>query len=278
MRNEEDIKGLERWLHKNHFTPQAAKEFLQSIRNQKAREYSTHRHDFSGKHIKVGVLGDSHLGNKWTDIKFLESIMKYFKSQGVEAVYHTGDMTDGPWQRHRNVLEQYAHGFDAQVDDFVGHFPDIGKPVYLINGNHDLWFLKGEGANVGRTIADRRPDVHYLGDEEAIVKIANIEVMLSHPDDGNAYAYSYKAQKFVESLFKMGEKIPDIILQGHYHKLFNMAFGGTNYFCTGTTERQTPWMRGKKIAADLGAWELDIYRDSKGGLAKLTSTLLPYKK
>jgi len=35
-------------------------------------------------------------------------------------------------------------------------------------------------------------------------------------------------------------------------------------------------MRGKKIAADMGAWELDIYRNSKGDLTKLSPTLLPY--
>jgi hypothetical protein len=136
--------------------------------------------------------------------------------------------------------------------------------------------MKQDGGNVGRAIEERRKDCHFLGDEEATIKFGNIEMMLSHPDDGNAYAYSYKSQKFIESLFKMGEKIPEIIAQGHYHKIFYMNFGGTNFYQTGTTCRQTPWMRGKKIAADMGAWELDIYRDSKGGLAKLTSTLLPY--
>jgi len=100
--------------------------------------------------------------------------------------------------------------------------------------------------------------------------------MLSHPDDGSAYAYSYKAQKFIEAMAKMGERLPEVILQGHYHKLFYMNAAGTNYYCTGTTERQTPWMRGKKIAADMGAWMIDIHRDSKGNLVKLVNTILPH--
>jgi len=74
----------------------------------------------------------------------------------------------------------------------------------------------------------------------------------------------------------MGEKMPDIILQGHYHKLFQMHFGGVAYVCTGTTCRQTPWMRGHKISADMGAYILDIHTKNKAGLVKMTSTLLPF--
>jgi predicted phosphodiesterase len=272
-----EIKKLEQWLRKNNFDPNEAKEMLKLIRNEKARGYSTFSHSFSGRHVKIGALGDSHFGNKWTDKTYLNDVMKHYRKEGVEAVYYTGDMTDGPWQRHKNVLEQYAHGFDNQVNDFVEDFPDTKVPVYLIDGNHDGWYRQGEGAVVGAAIAKRRDDINYLGHDEALVKMGKIEMMLSHPDDGSAYAYSYKPQKMIESMVKMGEKMPDIILQGHYHKIFQMQFAGVHYFCTGTTERQTPWMRGKKIAADMGAWVLDIYRDSHGNLTRLVSELLPYR-
>ena len=265
------------WLKKNKFSYDEAKKILKSVRDTKSREYSTYKHSFSGRHIKIGVVGDTHFGNKWTDKRFLRDIMDFFKKEQVSAVYHLGDMVDGPWQRHKNVLEQYAHGFDAQIDDFVNDFPDIGIHTYLITGNHGMWFMKGEGANVGRAIDERRDDITFLGDNEAVVKFGKLEMLLSHPDrGGSAYAYSYKPQKFMEAMFKQGEKVPDIILQGHYHKLFHMSFGGTNYYCTGTTERQTPFMRSQNVAADLGAWVLDIYRDGKGNLIRVDDTLLPY--
>jgi len=170
------------WLKKNHLDVNQAKEMLKSIRNQTSRQYSTHSHDFSGQHIKIGVLGDTHFGNKWTDKSFLRDVMKRFKERGVEAVYHTGDLTDGPFNRHNNVLEQYAHGLDAQCQDFVDDFPDIGKPTFFILGNHNLWYLKQDGGNIGKVIETMRPDLHYLGDSEAIVKIGRMEMMLSHPD------------------------------------------------------------------------------------------------
>lgn len=267
---------LAAWLEKNNFDPAEAKKALRAMRDQRSRSYSTFTHDFSGRRVRLGVLGDTHFGNKWTDKAFLNDVMAHMKKEGVEAVYHTGDFTDGPWQRHRNVLEQYAHGFDAQVLDFVEDFPSIGKPIFGIQGNHDNWYMKQDGGSVGDAIALRRSDFTYLGPDEATVQIGKVNILLSHPDDGSAYAYSYKAQKFLESMVKMGESLPNMIWQGHYHKLFYMHSSGVHFYSTGTTERQTPWMRGKKIAADLGAFILDIHRDSRGNLTKVVSTVLPH--
>jgi len=267
---------LLQWLKKNHLGVDQAKEMLKSIRNQTSRQYSTHSHDFSGTHVKLGVLGDTHFGNKWTDKQFLRDVMNRFKLDGVEAVYHTGDLTDGPWQRHNNVLEQYAHGFDAQITDFVNDFPDIGKRIHFIQGNHDDWYLKQDGGSVGKVIAMQRSDLIYLGDDEARVKIGKVEMMLSHPDDMTSYAYSYKPQKLLESMFRMEETMPNVLLIGHYHKAFYMFNGGVHTFLTGTTERQTPWMRNRKIAADIAAFEIDLYRDSKGNLTRLDTTILPH--
>jgi predicted phosphodiesterase len=268
---------LLKWLAEKRIEQSEAKELLKQLQRRKDLEYSVFKHDFSGQRIRVGILGDTHFGNKWTDKKFLNDIFKSFKKESVEAIYHTGDLTDGPWQRHQNILEQYAHGIENQVNDFIKDFPSInGVTTYIIDGNHDGWYRKMGAGSPGKQISEKRSDIKYLGGDEALIKIGKIELMLSHPDDGNAYAYSYKAQRQIESMFKMEEEIPRLIAQGHYHKIFFMNFGGTNYFCTGTTCRQTPWMRGKKIAADMGAFILDIYRDQSGNLTKLTSTLLPY--
>jgi len=269
--------SLTNWLEKNKIDEKEAKEILRAVRNQKSRDYSTHSHSFSGKHIKIGVIGDSHFGNKWADYSFFKSCIEHMKKEKVEAIYHVGDITDGPWQRHGNVLEQYALGFEQQVDDVVEHLPDLGKKkMFLINGNHDQWYVRDGSGNPAKHIASLRDDVEYLGDMEAVIKFGNIQMMMSHPEDGTSYAYSYKAQKFIESMVKMEETIPHLILQGHYHKLFYMNGSGTNYWCTGTTCRQTPWMRGKKIGADLGAWILDIHRDSKGKLARIDQSLLSH--
>jgi len=194
-----EIDKLGEWLTRNHLTAVEAKEQLRGIRSHTARQYSTFTHDFSGSRVRIGVLGDTHFGNKWTDKQFLQDIFKAFKREGVEAIYHTGDMTDGPWQRHRNVLEQYTHGIENQVKDFVNDFPSISKvPVYLIDGNHDGWYSKDGAGSPGALIAKNREDITYLGRDEAMIKINDITMMLSHPDDGSAYAYSYKPQKFVE--------------------------------------------------------------------------------
>lgn len=274
---ETGVKKLHDWLKRHKIEPSDAQKRLLALRSEKDRQYAHHEHNFSGKYIRIGVVGDNHFGNKWTDKPFLNAIYQEFAKAGVEAVYNVGDLTDGPWQRHKNVLEQYAHGLEAQVTDLTKNYPEIPRTkTFVIDGNHDGWYRKENGMSVGMELARRRKDIVYLGADEATIDIGKVRVMLSHPDDGSSYAYSYKPQKFVESLYKMGEEIPNLIFQGHYHKLFYMQFGGVHFWLTGTTEHQTPWMRGKKIAADLGAWIVDIQRNKQGGLTSISSRILPY--
>ncbi len=268
---------LGKWLKAQKISEEEAKEMLTAIQRDGNIIHDVVSMPFEGKSIKIGVISDTHFGNKWTDKRFLEEVYKKFKREGVELVYHTGDITDGPWQRHNNILEQYKHGIEEQVQDVVNDLPSIeGVKTYVILGDHDKWYQQMGAGTVGELVAEKRPDVVYLGSQEAMIKLGKLYIMLSHPNDGTAYAYSYKPQKFLESMFKMGEHMPDVILQGHYHKLFQMQFGGVAFFSTGTTEHQTPWMRGKKISADVGAWILDIRRADTGRIAEIKSELLPY--
>lgn len=268
-------EGFLDWLKARNLTPEQAKEQLKQLERANPFSSKTFKHDFTGRSVRIGVLGDSHFGNKWTDKSFLRDCYKKFKAVGCEAVYHTGDIVDGPWQRHHNVLEQYAQGIENQVKDTVENYP-TGLDTYLIDGNHDGWYTDMGAGSPGKLIQAQRPDIHYLGRDEALIHIGKVSVMLSHPADGSAYAYSYKAQKMMESIFRMDEDMPDVILQGHYHKMFQMRTAHTTYYCTGTTCRQTPWMRGKKLVADLGAWVIDVQRDKRGNLNQLTSTQLIY--
>ena len=270
------MANIENYLKKRNISEEEAIARLKSLERNSPNITRSLNYDFSGQRIKVGVVGDTHFGNRWTDKKFLNAVFQEFKKQKVDTIWHLGDFTDGPWSRHHNVLEQYSHGIENQVQDFVDDFPNIGVDVYSIQGNHDDWYKRNGSGEVGKLIAAQRSDIKYLGMDEARIQMGKIEVMLSHPEDGSAYAYSYKPQKQLEAMFQMEEKMPNILLIGHYHKLFTMNRGGVNIILTGTTCRQTPWMRGKKIAADIGAYILDVYKHRDGNLSKLTTTLLPY--
>lgn len=87
----------------------------------------------------------------------------------------------------------------------------------------------------------------YLGEHEAIININGVKIMLWHGEDGASYALSYRLQKIIES-FTGGEK-PNILLAGHDHKYGNFFIRNVHAVGAGCIQKQTPWMRRKRLAA-----------------------------
>ena len=232
------------------------------------------KHYWADKHTKIGVLSDTHIGSKFTDYSVLEDLMKRFKEANVDAVYHTGDVTEGYNRRKGHSFECELHGVDAQVDGVIERFPSIDKPIFFILGDHDHWHYESAGVDIGRIIDAGRPDMHSLGFFSAEVMLApNIKIDLEHPTKGTAYALSYHPQKMIEAM-SGGEK-PNILLIGHYHKVEQLFYRNIHAFQTGCIENQTPWMRRMNLSAHKAGWILDIFH-GPNGIDRLDSTLLPY--
>lgn len=251
---------------------------LKIVLNQPRENRGQRVYDHSrlGK-VKIGILADTHIGQKKFDEGFIKYASEVFKKEGVKDVYHAGDICEGMSGRPGHVYELQYIGFSQQVGAaariFNNYFRDFN--IFGITGNHDDWFkLKNDaGANVGEELANRVPNFQYLGENEAHVKLGpNTTMMLFHPGDGTAYATSYKMQKLTES-FTGGEK-PNIIVEGHYHKALYMFSRNIHCIEGGTLCGQTGWMRGKKIPAHMGFWilELDI---GKRGITKFTPHFYP---
>ena len=71
--------------------------------------------------------------------------------------------------------------------------------------------------------------------------------MLLHGEDGASYALSYRLQKIIES-FTGGEK-PNILLAGHDNKYGNFFIRNVHAVGAGCIQKQTPWIRRKRLAA-----------------------------
>jgi len=99
-----------------------------------------------------------------------------------------------------------------------------------------------------------------IGHQEADITIGKDDckatIRLFHPDGGTAYAISYHSQRYVAEL-PSGTK-PDVLLLGHYHKAEMLFYRGVCVIQGGTTQAQTPFMRGKKISAAMGFWIVEV--------------------
>lgn len=233
--------------------------------------------DYQGDYRRIGIVSDSHIGHKEFDEDLVKHIADTFKENDVKTIYHCGDILEGMSGRPGHVYELSEIGFENQlkraeqvIGDILGNFEVKG-----INGNHDEWYMKkGDmGINPSYELSKRISNYTHLGDNEADVMLRkNVRMKLFHPNDGTAYATSYKLQKLVES-FSGGEK-PEIVIEGHYHKALYMFSRNIHSIEAGTLCGQTGWMRGKKIPAHKGAWMIDIDM-GRGGIGIFSPTYIP---
>lgn len=257
-------------------TPEERKIVLKGLRGGQ-RTVRHYKHHFSNNHVRFGVFSDPHIGSTSFDWKLWGVMCAFFKKEGITKVYCPGDVVEGMAQRPGSVYELEAIGFRAQVNLAAKAIDMLkGMEVYAIGGNHDLFFKDKSSvdASIGEALEGKCKHFHYLGDWEADVELGKGVVMkLFHPNDGTAYATSYKLQKLIESL-ESGKK-PQILLEAHYHKALYMFCRGVHGFECGTICSQTGWMRGKKIPAHKGFWIIDVVIATAGGIETLTSTFYP---
>jgi UDP-2,3-diacylglucosamine pyrophosphatase LpxH len=225
--------------------------------------------------IRFGLMGDTHINSKFTQLTYLHQFYDECKRQGITHVYHTGDIDEGEQMRPGHQYECYTQGADDHVKEICRVYPNNGIKTHFIIGNHDSSIIKRCGYNIGLTIADRRLDMEYLGQDCAIVKLTpNCLLELRHPWDGSAYAISYKPQKIMDAMAG-GEK-SNILAIGHYHKAEYIFYRNIHCFQTGTFCAQTPFMRGKGLAAHMGGWIIDIDVDERGFIQKIIPQFIPF--
>ena len=245
--------------------------------NTSTTPFPTPKIDFDGTHIKFGFLTDTHIGSIFFKPELLESCFKEFKKEGCEFVCHSGDITEGLSKRDGTIYELTHLGFDKQKSYAVELLSQWDKKMYLIDGNHDRFFLKNAnvGAIIGSDIAKELPDAEFLGHDEGdiLLKDGKVKIKLWHGEDGNSYATSYRVQKIIES-FTGGQK-PNLLLCGHTHKQVQLFERHIHAVSGGSICLQTSFMRRKRLAAHPGFWILDIWV-SNTGISKLQSCWYPF--
>ena len=228
------------------------------------------------KIIRFGLMGDTHMNSKYVQLTYLHQFYDECDQEGIKHIYHCGDIDEGDQMRQGHCYETYTQGADEHVEEIVKNYPQRdGMTTHFITGNHDASITRRSGHDIGKAIAAKRSDMEYLGQDCALVYLTpNCTLQLQHNWDGTAYAISYKVQKMVEAL-SGGEK-PNILGIGHYHKLEYLFYRNVHCFQTGTFLAQTPYMRGKQIAAMMGGWIIEVHVDKQGYIQKMKQEMIPY--
>lgn len=231
--------------------------------------------NFDGERVRIGHLTDTHIGSLFSEPNRLMQAFDEFRKEKVDFITHSGDVTEGMSHRAGHIYELKHLGYAAQKAEAVRLFGQwTDTDIYAIDGNHDRWFLKSNGAKIVEDISATLDNFHFIGHDEGDISLkGKVVLKLWHGEDGNSYALSYRIQKILESLTG-GEK-PHILVAGHTHKYVKMFERNVYAFSVGTMQRQTPWMRGKRIAAHVG-FSIGDYWVNKDGLAKMRETWYPF--
>lgn len=231
--------------------------------------------NFEGKHIKVGHITDTHIGSDYFSEDRLYQAFEEFRKEKVDFITHSGDVSEGMSNRPGHIYELSELGYAQQKKKCIKIFGQwTDTKIYAIDGNHDRWFLKSSGAKIVEDIAAALDNFIFLGHDEGDISLKGKAVMkLWHGEDGSSYALSYRLQKIIESL-SGGEK-PSILIAGHVHKYVKIFERNIYAIGVGTLQRQTPWMRGKRLSAHV-SFVIGDYWVNKDGVCKMSDTLYPF--
>lgn len=210
-------------------------------------------HDFSGDEVCFGILSDTHIGSVYTNPDNIYEAFERFADAGVDFIGVAGDVHEGLSNRAGHVYECSHVGYSQQLElsrEIFSQWKDT--PVYMIDGNHDRWFIKNTGAYIVNELCKSQDNLHFIGHDEGNIDINGVTIKLWHGEDGSSYAYSYRVQKIVESLTG-GEK-PNVLITGHTHKAFTMFCRHVHCVSAGAIQRQSKWMRSKKHESHAGFW------------------------
>jgi hypothetical protein len=236
---------------------------------------------FYGPEVRFGIVSDTHIGNHHEMEHELGEAFAVFQREGIERVYAPGNLIDGEKTYRGQEYEIYVMGVENVVQNLARKWPRIpGITTYHVASStcHEGYYLKSAGVLIGKLIEQERPDMKYLGLDEADVVLhdgpAQPKLRIIHPGGGTSYAESYRPQKIVES-YAGGDK-PTALAIGHYHKSWFYDIRDVATWQAGCLERQTPFMRKLSLAAKLGFWIVDMRFTEHGSLRRLRSEWFKY--
>ena len=230
---------------------------------------------FAGKRVKILALTDTHIGSSYTHPGYIAAAIQEGMTQGCDMMVHAGDVTEGMSGRDGHVYELSHIGYKAQRAAAIESLKLWPGPLYAISGNHDLWYMsKGDaGSDIVEDICAGLPSATYLGMHEGDIKINGITIRLWHGEDTGSYATSYRLQKLIES-FTGGEK-PNVLLAGHTHKAGYFYERNIHAVTLGSIQKQSAWMRRKRLPAHCGFWVLDMVI-GENEVKSFTPTFYPF--
>lgn len=270
------VKAVERL----RLTPDEAKRVLKGLLLPDTGKKRRPVIDHPDKHVRFGAFSDAHIGSTCFREDIFEHAVNTFKEKSVDFVVNVGDTLEGMSGREGHIYELSHRGYSEQMRAFKEQFEQFDDiPVYSIEAqnSHSGWYNSkaNAGVNIGEELEKASDPYIFMGYDDIDLQLdSGLTIRLTHPGGGTAYAISYQAQKYIESL--SGGKKPHIIVQGHFHKAMYFYFRNIHFFDAGCLQEQTIFLKKKRSPAMLGYWVIDIEYNKTNWCCEVTPKFYPF--
>lgn len=224
--------------------------------------------DMDKDHVRLALLGDTHMASKYTDLDSLDRAYDLIEKKQVDAVLHSGDLVDGIVSSPNYDIRQelIEPTYKGQVEYVIDRYPKYSGKTFIISGNHDDYWTRLTGKEPIKDVADKRDDMVYLGASKRVVLINGLRVNVLHgrfPKHSTEDIYTYIDD--IPTRYK-----PDIVHAGHYHTGKHSIYDGVEVFRSGSFMKAKPREVEKGQRSDNSTYFVDVYYDDDGNVAEIT--------
>jgi len=236
--------------------------------------------DYFHNTIEVGAVSDTHIGHHSELIEVLNDAYKIFSERKIKAVYHCGDITNGP-PKHDEHNKGEIREFRASnlTEDVVSLYPRVPNiTTFAICGDHDRWFLDQNGYEILRTVSLLRPDIVNLGVQQGERRDGRVITLLRHFNWGTGYSRSYKPQQVTTDtvLKEVDQELSRYrgkticVLSGGGHVYCTMLYKGVVFILCPCLQGKTGFITGLGKLSDVGFLIYSVTHNKAGVLTKFT--------
>ena len=266
------------FLEKHQLTKKELNSIIKTKKRPEPKLDQRLKLDTDSKTVYFGVISDPHMGHRKYRPDVLKHAKKKFDAEGIEFILIPGDILEGMSGRDGHIYELEYQGASNQLDYATEQLSQFKQPMYGIvaSNSHGGWYnSKGNmGLDVGIELERRVENFKFVGNDEAdIITDPGMVMRMVHPGGGTAYAISYKAQKYANSL--SGGQKPHIVFEGHYHKALYMFYRNMHMFEAGCLQDQTIFMKKIGTPAMVGYW-LCKATGNKKGVTEIEPKFIPF--
>lgn len=231
------------------------------------RNKTVHNMSLGKDHVKLGLLGDTHLASKYDDIPSLNRAYDMIEDKGVDVVFHSGDLVDGIVSTPGYFSELKEKTYTGQLEYAIDRYPKYSGKTLVVSGNHDDYWYRLTGKEIIKDVADKRDDIEYLGSSRRIINIDGLRVNVLHG--------KFKDSNPINNIYSYLDNIPDykkpdIVHSGHYHTGKYQDYEGIEMFRSGAFMHQTPHDKKKGKMPEDAMYFVDVYYDDDGNVAEIT--------